>query len=130
MEIIIILVVMMTMRSILPDGRVSARCIYTQPWADRWAGPMSVIFGHDAARGLQVRDHAVGLDSGCVYGGNLTALLLPERRLVSVPARETYTPIINSRSHKNYVTSKDRTNAFRDQDVLPPSVGGPDNGLG
>jgi len=122
--------VMMTMRSLLPDGRVSARCIYTQPWADRWAGPMSVIFGHDAARGLQVRDHAVGLDSGCVYGGNLTALLLPERRLVSVPARETYTPIINSRSHKNYVTSKDRTNAFRDQDVLPPSVGGPDNGLG
>jgi hypothetical protein len=97
--------VMMTMRSLLPDGRVSARCIYTQPWADQWPGPMTVLFGHDAARGLQYYDHAVGLDTGCVYGGKLSALILPERRVVDVPARKIYSDYINSRSHKSFLNS-------------------------
>jgi hypothetical protein len=50
-----------------------------------------VVFGHDAVRGLQTREHAIGLDTGCVYGGWLTGVWLPDRDLVSVPARSTYT---------------------------------------
>ncbi len=49
-----------------------------------------VVFGHWARPEPVVRKNAIGLDTGCVYGGALTALVLPERRLVSVPARRAY----------------------------------------
>jgi protein phosphatase len=32
----------------------------------------------------------INIDTGCVFGGNLTALQYPEKELVSVAARETY----------------------------------------
>ncbi|KAJ1663031.1 hypothetical protein EV178_005334 [Coemansia sp. RSA 1646] len=44
-----------------------------------------IIYGHDAGRGLQIHDYTKGLDSRCVYGGNLTAFILPGEQLVSVP---------------------------------------------
>ena len=46
--------------------------------------------GHDADRGRQQYEHAIGLDTGCVYGGKMTACILPDRRLVSVNAKREY----------------------------------------
>ncbi|MDT8448292.1 MAG: metallophosphoesterase [bacterium] len=63
------------------------------PWFDFYQGPKLTVFGHWAKLNGLVRDHVVGLDTGCVYGKELTGLLLPERVLVSVPAARTYCPI-------------------------------------
>ena len=82
---------LMNMRSILDDGTGSRSYDDGTPWAQCWPGPRLVVFGHDAVRGLQVHPHAVGLDTGCVYGGWLTGVWLPGRDLVSVPARAAYT---------------------------------------
>ncbi|MFI5350140.1 MAG: metallophosphoesterase [Elusimicrobiota bacterium] len=61
-----------------------------QPWFERYRDPRLVVFGHWSQPEPVVRPNAIGLDTGCVYGGALTALILPERRLVAVPARRAY----------------------------------------
>lgn len=84
---------LLTMRSIRPDGTGSKRPRDGTPWAQHWKGPAHVIFGHDAIRGLQQLPLATGLDTGCAYGRELTGLLLPEWRLISVPAKRAYISI-------------------------------------
>ena len=92
------------MRSIDDDGRASRKLTGT-PWARRWKGPQQIVFGHDARRNLQLEDFATGLDTGCCYGRQLTAIVLaageaiPRDRaaraklLVNVPARQVWCPM-------------------------------------
>jgi predicted phosphodiesterase len=80
---------LIAMRSITADGRPSKR-IEGSPWAALWTGPEHAVFGHDAIRGLQQHPLATGLDTGCVYGRELTGLWLPAHTLVSVSARRAY----------------------------------------
>lgn len=61
-------------------------------WYESYEDPRLIVFGHWVRRDPVVRSNAIGLDTGCVYGGSLSALILPERRLISVPARRAYTP--------------------------------------
>jgi diadenosine tetraphosphatase ApaH/serine/threonine PP2A family protein phosphatase len=59
-------------------------------WTNHWRGPERVVFGHTVLDRPLVSEWAVGIDTGCVHGGNLTAVVLPEWRIVSVPARRDY----------------------------------------
>ncbi|KAK2182937.1 hypothetical protein NP493_332g03007 [Ridgeia piscesae] len=61
------------------------------PWASAWTGPEHVYYGHSSCTRLKQYNFATGLDSGCVYGGKLTAKLLRSpSRLVSVNAMQQY----------------------------------------
>jgi hypothetical protein len=84
---------LMNMRTLRADGTGSRRAEDGVLWGSRWRGPALVLFGHHALAGLQRHPYAVGLDTGCVYGGKLSAYVLPQARVVSVPAREVYVPI-------------------------------------
>ena len=64
-----------------------------KPWFDYYDDPGLIVFGHWAALGGLDRPKVIGLDTGCVYGGALSALLLPERKIVRVEARKMYCPI-------------------------------------
>jgi bis(5'-nucleosyl)-tetraphosphatase (symmetrical) len=48
-----------------------------------------VVFGHWAALGLHMRKRHIGLDTGCVWGGELTAVRLKDRKIYSQKAVES-----------------------------------------
>ena len=60
------------------------------PWYDFYKKKKLVVYGHWAAQGLTVKENSIGLDTGCVYGGELSGLLLPEKKILQVPARKSY----------------------------------------
>ncbi len=64
-------------------------------WTNHWHGPERVIFGHTVLDKPLVSEHAVGIDTGCVFGGLLTAVVLPAAasapwEIVSVPSRQAF----------------------------------------
>ena len=61
-----------------------------KPWYESYKGKELVVFGHWVRREPLIRKNVICLDTGCVYGGKLSALILPERKIVSVPARKVY----------------------------------------
>ena len=63
------------------------------PWDHHYRGRRTVVFGHWARRGLVVDERLRGLDTGCCYGGRLTAWIAEEDRLVQVAAARAYKPV-------------------------------------
>lgn len=58
------------------------------PWFDipkRKSRNSTVIFGHWSALGLMLRDNLIALDTGCLWGGKLTALRMEDRQVFQVP---------------------------------------------
>ncbi len=70
-------------RSISEDGEPSSR--RGPLWGARWQGPPHVVFGHNARKNPQLHPDATGIDTACVYGEHLTALVLPEGSAVPPP---------------------------------------------
>ena len=57
------------------------------PWDRFYGGKSLVVHGHWARRGYYRGERTLGLDSGCVYGGELTGWCQEEDRIVQVPSR-------------------------------------------
>lgn len=59
-------------------------------WAAEYRGPAMVVYGHTPVPEPEWLNRTINIDTGCVFGGRLTALRYPERELLSVPARHIY----------------------------------------
>ena len=59
-------------------------------WAAEYRGAAMVVYGHTPVPEPEWLNRTVNIDTGCVFGGKLTALRYPEKEFVSVPAARTY----------------------------------------
>ncbi|MEL6814904.1 MAG: polynucleotide kinase-phosphatase [Cyanobacteria bacterium J06598_3] len=59
-------------------------------WAADYRGKATVVYGHTPVLETEWLNNTIDIDTGCVYGGKLTALRYPEKELVSVPAAKMY----------------------------------------
>jgi predicted phosphodiesterase len=67
-----------------------AECPDGEYWADLWAGPPFVVYGHTPRPDIYKLPWSAGIDTACVMGGHLTSYVLPDRRFVQVRARQRY----------------------------------------
>ncbi|MEM6963431.1 MAG: polynucleotide kinase-phosphatase [Bacteroidota bacterium] len=59
-------------------------------WASEYRGKAKVVYGHTPVPKAEWLNKTIDIDTGCVFGGALTALRYPEEELVSVQARKVY----------------------------------------
>ncbi|MCA9553845.1 MAG: polynucleotide kinase-phosphatase [Myxococcales bacterium] len=86
------------------SGRVRSFCLYgdtdgeidsfglpvRHDWAAEYRGAATVVYGHTPVPTADWVNRTICIDTGCVFGGRLTALRYPERELVEVPAARVY----------------------------------------
>lgn len=59
-------------------------------WAAEYRGKAMVVYGHTPVLEAEWLNRTINIDTGCVFGGKLSALRYPEKELVSVPAAQEY----------------------------------------
>lgn len=59
-------------------------------WAAEYRGKAMVVYGHTPVPEPEWLNRTINIDTGCVFGGNLSALRYPEKELISVPAAKVY----------------------------------------
>jgi protein phosphatase len=59
-------------------------------WAAEYRGTAVVVYGHTPVPEPEWLNRTINIDTGCVFGGKLTALRYPEKEFVSVPATQTH----------------------------------------
>ncbi|MFK8103967.1 MAG: polynucleotide kinase-phosphatase [Saprospiraceae bacterium] len=86
------------------SGAVRAFCLYGETtgetdefgfrvrynWASEYRGKAKVVYGHTTVPQPEWLNKTIDIDTGCVFGGSLTALRYPSEVLVSVPAKKVY----------------------------------------
>lgn len=95
------------------SGRVRSFCLYGDTsgevdadglavryhWAAEYAGATTVVYGHTPVAEAEWVNNTLCIDTGCAFGGQLTALRWPERQIVSVPARAEYATRVRPFGH-------------------------------
>lgn len=76
-------------------------------WHERWSGPKPIVFGHHVVEQPLVRPgHVYGIDTGACHGGMLTALVLPDFELVSIPARTDHWSVVKRTAQADVLATK------------------------
>ena len=81
-------------------------------WAAEYRGTAHVVYGHTPVPEPEWLNRTINVDTGCVFGGRLSALRWPEKELVSVPAAATYAeparPFLSSASSATALSQQQR----------------------
>lgn len=84
--------------------KIKAFCMYGQPtgeideygfpvrypWANEYGGNALIVYGHSVVKKAEFINNTINIDTGCVFGGQLTALRYPEQEIVAVDAVKAY----------------------------------------
>lgn len=75
-----------------PDGKAYKRneCANGLPWEEHWTEPPFVIYGHTPREDVKWTSYTLGIDTGCVLGGHLSACMLPSKEIIKIPAKRTH----------------------------------------
>ncbi len=91
-------------------------------WADEYRGSAMVVYGHTPVAEPQWINRTINIDTGCVFGGQLTALRYPEKELVSIPAHRTYyepiKPLVDEVDKSSSVGTQQSDDILNIDDVL------------
>ncbi len=94
-------------------------------WASEYRGRASVVYGHTPVPEAKWVNRTLCIDTGCVFGGRLTALRYPEQELVDVPARKTwYEPVkpLVSEGEKPAAAERPHQDLLDVEDVLGKTI--------
>jgi len=86
------------------SGRIRNFCLYGDttgetdeyglpvrlPWANNYRGEATVVYGHTPSPNVEAVNNTFCIDTGCVFGGKLSALRYPEKEIVQVEAKQEY----------------------------------------
>ena len=90
-------------------------------WADEYRGNAMVVYGHTPVAEPQWVNRTINIDTGCVFGGKLTALRYPEKEIVSVPAYQMYyqpsKPLLNEVDKLSSVKTQEPDDILNIDDV-------------
>lgn len=83
-------------------------------WAAEYRGRAAVVYGHTPTPAAEWINNTICVDTGCVFGGKLSALRYPERELVEVPARRVHAEPVRPLGHAPGPSGQQRADAMLD----------------
>ena len=77
------------------------------PWAKSYRGDTTIVYGHTPIPEPEWLNKTINIDTGCVFGGKLTALRYPENELISVDAAKVYCEPTKPLDHEAQARAED-----------------------